>query len=67
MASQHSNAVNLTLSLPSSKSAFSQPFKDKCISEVVGIMKSRQRDWKVVFADYKSPKGDGCFIYFQFL
>ena len=28
---------HLTLSLPSSKSAFSQPFKDKCISEIVRI------------------------------
>ena len=27
----------LTLSLPSSKSTFFQPFKEKCISEVVGI------------------------------
>ena len=27
----------LTLSLPSSKSTFSQPFKEKCISEVVRI------------------------------
>ena len=25
----------LTLSLPSSKSTFSQPFKEKCISDVV--------------------------------
>ena len=29
--------LTLTLSLPSSKSAFSQPFKEKCISEVVRI------------------------------
>ena len=38
--SQGSNRLinsGLILSLPSSKSAFSQPFKDKCISEVVRI------------------------------
>ena len=29
--------LTLTLPLPSSKSTFSQPFKDKCISKVVGI------------------------------
>ena len=34
---KHEEQFPLTLSLPSSKSTFSQPFKDKCISDVVRI------------------------------
>ena len=33
-----SHTCSLTLSLPSSKSTFSQPFKEKCISEVERIV-----------------------------
>ena len=50
------NITILTLSLPSSKSTFSQPFKEKCTSEIVRVVSI------IISVSYEKPSSPYCAI-----